>query len=628
MKKNYVFFKVGIVLTLFFQLQFSYSQNSPTFVIDDLAIYNFYSHVNGEAIFIFNTESFGIENSASDWFRKSHLGYNMLQIPKVSSMTDDITWVGTTNTDWATPTNWSDGMVPGFSSNVTVPQKDNMPIIASDEDPIVIANLIIDINASLTLDSGASLTINGDITNNGNLIVNSAGSLIAKNAGVNIPLTYKRDVTNNWHLISSPVNGQSINDFVTGGSNNIAISGTNNYGIGIYNSSAPVGSGWEYYNTTSIGSAGTFLPASGYAALRNSSGEFTFNGNLINNSFVKLLVDGTTNEWNLIGNPFPSYIAANSNASFTNNLLTTNAAVLDPNYTAIYFWDSNKSSYVSINQATESPQWIPPGQGFFVRAKDQSSFSLFWFNEEMQGHNDSNTFYKSTNNQFEIIFIVSNGTKTKSTDIRYIDGTTIGLDPGYDAGLYNGTSSSFKAFSHLISNSEGIDFGLQCLPNKDYEKMIIPIGVNIESDAEITITIESINIPNGLKIFLEDKVNNSFTRLDEINTSYVTNMTTNDNGIGRFYIHTSSQDVLSTGDNHIGTISIYKTDNHILRIAGLLKGQSTLKMYDILGKLQLKTSFKNTSVNDITIPRNINSGVYIIQLETSEETLNKKIIIE
>ena len=51
------------------------------------------------------------------------------------------------------------------------------------------------------------------------------------------------------------------------------------------------------------------------------------------------ITDGSANEFNLIGNPYPSYIPLNSAADGINNLLDINTAQLSEN--TIWFWDQS-----------------------------------------------------------------------------------------------------------------------------------------------------------------------------------------------------------------------------------------------------------------------------------------------
>jgi len=72
------------------------------------------------------------------------------------------TWTGTTNTDWATATNWAGGVVPGADCTVVIPATANDPILAA---PTTIGKLTITgSGAQLTCNTAGNLTVTGDIT--------------------------------------------------------------------------------------------------------------------------------------------------------------------------------------------------------------------------------------------------------------------------------------------------------------------------------------------------------------------------------------------------------------------------------------------------------------------------------
>jgi len=86
--------------------------------------------------------------------------------------------------------------------------------------------------------------------------------------------------------------------------------------------------------------------------------------------------------------------------------------------------------------------------------------------------------------------------------------------------------------------------------------------------------------------------------------------------------------VLSTEDLLTSTLNIYKTSNNNLRITGLQEGPATVKMYSVLGKEVMSSSFQVKTVNDIAIPNHLAKGIYIVQLVTNEVKQSIKIIIE
>lgn len=76
----------------------------------------------------------------------------------------------------------------------------------------------------------------------------------------------------------------------------------------------------------------------------------------------------------------------------------------------------------------------------------------------------------------------------------------------------------------------------------------------------------------------------------------------------------------------LDNVSIYKTSNSTLSIKGLIQGQSEVKLFNMLGKQVLSSSFTLKGIKDISLP-NVSSGIYIVRLETELGTKSKKIIL-
>ena len=134
------------------------------------------------------------------------------------------------------------------------------------------------------------------------------------------------------------------------------------------------------------------------------------------------------------------------------------------------------------------------------------------------------------------------------------------------------------------------------------------------------------NLQEGLKVFLEDKVTNTITRLDETNATYKVTLADALDGIGRFYLHTKASSVLGTETIALNNVSVYSLDASTLRVAGLSEGKASVKIFSILGKQVFETSFNATGVKDMQLPKLAN-GIYVVQLATEKGTLNKKITL-
>ena len=539
-------------------------------------------------------------------------GDTVLPFSTTSFTSSATTWNGSSNNNWSTSSNWSDG-VPHGNSNVTIPDLANDPIVGAT--------------------TGA---LANDITTNNILTVSSGGSLIVSGTSTG-NITYNRALaTENWYLVSSPVAGQTIVDFYTNESPAMGSGDGNDQNVAIApydNSQTDPNDRWDYYTEGEVDGVGsddttdTFTPGIGYIVKMQASGDIAFTGTMAVTDFTTLsLTDnsgGSGNSFNLMGNPYPSFIAANNNADATNNILKVNNT--DNNLlseSTLWFWNQGTNSYDQINHASLAKH-IAPGQGFFVSADGNSS--TFSITEAMQSHQGTDSFQRLTTRP-EIELTLSNGTATRNADIYYLEGTTTGWDNGYDSSIFSGVANEFAIYTHSVSNGSGRNLGIQSLPPNNYENMIIPVGINAEAGTSITIYAATNNFPTAINIYLEDKQDNSFTLL-EADSNFSFTPENNLDGIGRFYLHTTSG-VLSANDFATNNnISIYTSSKDNLRIAGVQKGTATVRLYNILGKEVLNTSFVGSGVNDIKV-NDIPIGIYIVKLTTENGTLNRKIIIQ
>jgi hypothetical protein len=485
-------------------------------------------------------------------------------------------WTGTTNSVFDTSTNWSNS-VPRADSEVTIPASlTNYPTAAN---AVTVK--------SVTLASGASLiasnTFSGAITYNRNL------------------------TTTNWYLASSPVVGETYdNAYVT--ANGIASGAGNNRAIATYVTN---GDSWDYMQ---VGESTTFTSGTGYSVKRSAIGDISFTGTMkVDNTSIALTTAG--DGYNLIGNPYPSYINSGS-------ILPNSTAALATQ--TIWVWNQTTPGYDT--KVTAQAFKIAPGQGFFVKSNGNAGNLLI--DEDDQSHQSSDTFQRPSAKSEILLTLsdVSDNSKNREAQIYYIEGTTTGFDNGYDGEMFGGVANEFAIYTHLLSDSEGQDFTIQSLPNNKYKNMIVPVGINAVSGTAITITAAAENLPAEMNIYLEDKDNDSFTLLD-VDANFSIKLENDLSGIGRFYLHTATT-VLS--DNDFATsnnISIYSSSKENLRIIGIQNGKAKLQLYNVLGKEILRTSFEGAGANDISLPT-LNNGVYIVKIITENGTSNKKIIIK
>ena len=517
------------------------------------------------------------------------------------------TWTGNVDTDWANASNWTNGL-PTTNVDVKIPNTTVKPILNS---AITIDNLSIETNAELTLNASAGLTVEENLTINGKLTINSSstnsGSLIVKGTATG-NITYNRTLGTSWHLVSSPVSGQNYdNAWVTANSIASGNINTNQRGIATYNNDT---GSWIYMLE---GQSATFMQGKGYSTLRTTQGNLTFTGSVLTTSTTEAIDKGTNNDFNLIGNVYPSYIPTNNDADNVNNFLTSNTTSL--NELTVWLW--NGSSYVPINHAS-SAQYIAPGQGFFVKSKPAGG--AVSFTELMRSHQTS-PFFKTGNARPEIRAFLTSGKNKKYTDIFYINNTTTGFDNGYDSTLYTGVSSNFDVFTKLVNEEKDLDLSIQSIP-KDYT-IVIPVGITAFANEELNISISAKNISADKNVYLEDKEKGVFVLIEDENTNYTFTSDTDLKGAGRFYIHTSSE-TLQTKVSVFNEVDLYY-DNYKIYLKNWNSTDGNLSIFNLQGKEVLCQKLKNNS-KEISV-NNLSKGIYIVKIKSTKGFFTKKIQI-
>ena len=475
-----------------------------------------------------------------------------------------------------------------------------------------VRTFLINTGSTATLPAGNNrVTVTNDYTNNGTVTVNAGASLRVVNAATG-NLTYNVDVANtDWHLVASPVSGAGYSDtWIT--DNNIASGSefSSNRAISTYDNSSnvatPVAGSAGHWRYTQDGDTGTFGTGVGYAFKKDAAASdfnISFTGSIA--AVVSTPITLGVNNWNMVGNSFPSYMDV---AAF----ITANTALLTGPSQAIHVW--NGSTYTPLTTG-----YIQPGQAFFIDAASAGNISI---TKAMQSHQTGVTFYKTDETSLELS--VTDGTSTRSTQINYLDNKTKGLDPGFDIRAFDGVNSEFSLTTQLLEDYQDLGFARQALPTSEMESAIVPLGVKAVANKEITFSLNTSNLPSGVNVYLENREENTFTLLT--NGEVKITPQKNIDGVGIYYLQVSSQ-ALSTETISLQGVSVYKTSNNTLRINGLSKAKASVKMFTILGKQVLNTTFDATGNNEISLPK-LATGVYIVQIQSEQGNLNKKIILE
>ena len=479
------------------------------------------------------------------------------------------------------------------------------------------AGLIVD--AGMTLSTINGLTLQSSSTNYSSLILDGT---------VTGTMDYERHVningsgsTGSNDLISAPLTGQAFNTFAAANTN-ILNNGTL-YLFGPFEKITGTYVTWANTETATL-DAGV-----GYRAATSDNGSLTFTGAANKGAVTNDIINSGSNneEWNLVGNPYPSYLNVQD---FLNHDVggVTNIQLFDAGSAAIYGYDGNaQNGWTIYNLAnTSASTLIAPGQGFFVSA-DATNAPLYdlEFTSAMRSTGSGDDFISGRN--AELIYLklsASTDSNTFVTDFYFNDNASLGLDVGYDAELWGNTTPNFAIYSHLVEDNTGKAITLQSINNTDISDISIPLGVHANQGEQLTFSIAEMTLPDTVSVYLEDVVTKTITLL---NTSdYVISPTTTLSGTGRFFLRTS-EGALST--NNLETLNIFALhSSKELIVSGELQDATTLELYDIQGRKVLSTTLDSSLLENRINTASISTGVYVTKVFSNNQTKTKKVIIK
>ncbi len=244
-----------------------------------------------------------------------------------------------------------------------------------------------------------------------------------------------------------------------------------------------------------------------------------------------VLVTNKDDNWNLLGNPYPSsiraldFLTANANIEGAVRLWTHGAVpvtgVSDPFY-GNFMYNYNSNDYIVYNgtATTSGPTgfngYIASGQAFFVQMNDgPASTQTVTFNNAMRNKSYGNAqFYRQTVESVEAARNVE-GEQDKSriwldlvgptqtvsrTVVGYVDGATFDKDRMYDAHARRDDSQNF----YSLINGEPMAIQGRPTPLDPNDK--VAVGVNVTAAGTYTIAIAAVDGAfDQTEVYLDDK---------------------------------------------------------------------------------------------------------------------------
>ena len=503
----------------------------------------------------------------------------------------------------------------------------------------VISSLELEPESHLTLYPGIGLTTN-NLKNNGTIVLNSISnsysSLISSTINTVGIINYNRSVNaytndssnNDNDLITAPLSGQTFGDFANDAANANLLASGNVRAFAPFDK--PTGS-YVNYNTAS-NAATEILAGTGYRAATSDGGTLTFTGTVETGTVAIDIQDSGTAfaDWNLIGNPYPSYVDL---SAFLNHEVASGVTNLDilEGASGIYGYDGNVADgWDIITLANVGSRLLAPGQGFFVAADGNAiGAHNLEFTPAMRttGNDDDFIVGRDTNAPLSFLKLnISTTNKSYATEFYFNDNASQGLDHGYDAVLWGGSAPSFALYSQLVEDSTGEAIALQALGNGDISDISIPLGVNANAGEQLTFSIADLNIPDTVAVYLDDILSNTSTVLT--NTDYVFTPSSHLFGTGRFYLR-FTDNALSTAQYVLENLKIYNNyAEKTLVIKGTFVTNTAAKVYDIQGRLVTALNLL-TSCNLHTIDvSTLSHGIYLVQLQNEFQIVTQKVTLK
>ncbi|AWM14260.1 hypothetical protein DI487_10610 [Flavobacterium sediminis] len=576
--------------------------------------------------------------------------------------TDDITvtnnskiWNGSNSTNWSDPDNWLPSGVPTIDNCVIIP--DNVVVDGNGYDAFA-KNLKVKSTGNMNTLSNNSITVKEwvDVDAGGIVNLENASSLIQidnianngvismkRNAEINL-LSYVYWSTPVANFSSGNISPATPNGFIWKWNPTINNGGTyaGNFGNWI-NGNETMANGKGYivkgpngYTTSTQTFTATFTGTPNNGDINVPIKRGTYVGSPYTGPTTTPVTQDDDN-WNLLGNPYPSAISTDAFLTANSTHLTPFVKIwthgVDPAPIANPFYGSYQLNYDVADYMTYNSLggtqagfdgYIGAGQGFFVLMNDAASTNeTVIFNNSMRSNvNRNDQFYRASQSQINErhriwLKMISPTGQSSDALVGYATGAATNFDPKFDAPAMD-IKTNFELYS--IADTKKLAIQGRALPF-DLDDTI-PLGITIPQNGSYTIAISNIDgIFNSQDIYLEDLSLGIIHDLKVSPYSFSSNSGTFDNRfILRFTNSLLSTETFNSLENDV---KIFATEN-TLRIEAPENIQSVV-VYDILGKTLFTGKYSETSISIHSILKT-NNTILVKTVLADGTIINKKVI--
>lgn len=448
--------------------------------------------------------------------------------------------------------------------------------------------LKVESGTTLDISGGGDLTLKSDATGDASLI--DLGSVSYNGGG---EAKVERYLTQGqWHMISAPVAGAVSGQFE---------------GDYLQIHDEP-GNGWSDVSSMTYG----LIPAKGYAL-------WTVDG-----APTTELFSGTTNTgsqsysftqsgegYNLVGNPYPSVLDWD--------------AVTIPNELggAIWLFDPTEGDngvykyYISgAGGSNTTTQYIPSGQGFFVRATGGAGTLALDNSDRTHG---GQSFYKSEGLNQMLVLKTTGNNITTQTAIRFIPEATENVDRLFDV---NKIISNSTDVPNVYTKCEGEKMAINTLPAVSGNETV-PVYFEAGMDGTYSFSATELeSIPAEVPVFLED-VSMNYVQDLRTNPDYSFSYTTGvEKGFILHFKNVVGLDELSAEARAFQCL----LNNGMLSVnyigSSPFEGPATISVYSLRGQQMLT---KKTGNPQTEIQLNGAEAMYIVRVQYQQAVYATKV---
>lgn len=529
------------------------------------------------------------------------------------SMDLNVVWTGATSSDWNTTTNWNTNSVPTITTDITISSAATHQLTINSN--VSCHSITLEPKAKLTIDANSTFTVTGNLT-----LVNdiTGAATIINNGTLNVQgssvVQQYLDFVRNYYISSpvsnaiTPINATYFNYLEPGTNTDLNNPGTT-----------------PYWNSVAQGSPLTV--GTGYIVQTSLPVDIQFNGTL-NNGNLSIPLTRTIGKekegFNLVGNPYPSYINWQMIAAANSSILPT-CWFRTKNTAGEYIFvtintESGLAIVANVTANTTITKFIPPVQAFWVRVANGVTNTNLSLNNSMRSHADvaGNTLKTHSGSINPLMRLEVANTLYSDEGVMYFNPNALDGYDRYDSPkMFNNNPDIPEVYFQVGTEQLVID-GMKNIPLNSE----IPLGLNTYKNGTYTLKVkEFVGFDPTIKVVIIDKLNSN----TETEISNGTPFTLTENAISgnsNYSIMfknsgTGIKDVQSTSNN----IKVFVGASHQINI--ISNQDCKFTVFNLKGQ---KVSTGRTNYN--TIVTDVNTkGVYIVKCYNSSFNKNFKVII-